>query len=336
MADYLKMLTPKQMFDVSANFDYIEATKNFKGTQLFPLMKSDNFKVSLAMLPETAQIPVMAQVHAFDVEARIGDRPNYETTEVEMLYIKEKLDQGERLRKLIKEKGMEGTEGNILDVIYADFRNLISRVLTRTEVMICEMMGTGKITINENNVNKEVVYVNDPSNLIDVKGWANVAHGIIKDIQAIQSNARNKIVRMVTSTKVLNYMLANTEIAGKATLTGAIVTKKWLQEVIFPQLGMDLVIIDETYKKSALAAEEFRFFPEDRICFLKTTGAVGATLTTTSPLDDANVTVGKFKGHVGLQQWPTPDPVTTWSLAGAVVLPVPLSTNSMVICTVKD
>ena len=92
MADYLGMLKGEQLISLSDNFDYVTATADFVGLKLFPAVKTDNMKLAIAQLTKGGKIPVMALVHALDTEARIGDRPNYETINVELMLIKEKLN----------------------------------------------------------------------------------------------------------------------------------------------------------------------------------------------------------------------------------------------------
>ena len=62
------------------------------GQLLFPAEKTNNIKIATKTLVSNGTLPVMAQVHALDTEARIGDRTNYKELEVEKLLIKEKLE----------------------------------------------------------------------------------------------------------------------------------------------------------------------------------------------------------------------------------------------------
>ena len=76
--DLLQLLTNKDKLDYSENYNY---DNNFIGTRLFPQEKTNNLKVSIARLVENGSVPVMAQFHALDSEARIGDRTNYKEIE---------------------------------------------------------------------------------------------------------------------------------------------------------------------------------------------------------------------------------------------------------------
>ena len=209
MAEYIGQLTTSQLVEISSDFDYMRATENFIGLKLFPLTKTENLKLAMANLMEGADIPVMAFVHALDTEARIGDRPTYETIKVELLLIKEKLNQGEALRKKMQDLGLSQNEREILRAVYADAANLISRVLTRMEVMACELLSTGKITINENNVNAEIDFKLPESHKTAFSGWSDPDHDIIGDLVAYKIAAKNKIKRALIGEENLGYMRKN-------------------------------------------------------------------------------------------------------------------------------
>ena len=133
--DYVGMLKGKTWVEISEDFDYLRATKDFLGLKLFPMFKTENMKLAIADFVKGADVPVMALVHALDTEAKIGDRPDFKEINFEMLLVKEKLDQGEALRKKIRDMGMSREERAIIEAVYNDAANLISRVLTRFEVM---------------------------------------------------------------------------------------------------------------------------------------------------------------------------------------------------------
>ena len=149
MADFLKILDGEELAGISVQYDYKNATNDFVGLKLFPMTKTKNMKVAMYNLLKGSEIPVIALVHAFDSEARIADRPNYEEFREQLFLIKVKLDQGEELRKKIKDMGMDSDERTILNAIYDDISNLIMQVLTAFERRACEALATAKIEIEE-------------------------------------------------------------------------------------------------------------------------------------------------------------------------------------------
>lgn len=118
--DYLGLLKGEQWIEISEDFDYMRATQEFVGLKLFPMVKTDNMKLAIADLVEGADVPVMAVVHALDTEAKIGDRPDYEELNFELFLVKEKLNQGEALRKKLMDFGLSREEKAVLNAVYND------------------------------------------------------------------------------------------------------------------------------------------------------------------------------------------------------------------------
>ena len=81
------------------------------------------------------------------LEARIGVRPTWEEIKVEKLLIKEKINLSERVR-LLKNTGVNANDA-ILRYVFDDMGRLANNVKTRTEVAKMELVGTGKVTVNE-------------------------------------------------------------------------------------------------------------------------------------------------------------------------------------------
>ena len=209
MADFLKILDGEELANISVQFDYKNATADFVGLKLLPMVKTDNMKVAMYNLLKGAEIPVIALVHAFDSEARIGDRPSYEEFRENLFLIKEKINQGEELRKKIKDMGMSADERTVVNAIYDDISNEIAKVLTAFERRACEALSTAKLVIDENGAKRTVDYNLSNDNKIDFSGWSTPTHDILADLAALKVASKDKIVRQIVSSKVLGYMLAN-------------------------------------------------------------------------------------------------------------------------------
>lgn len=327
--DFLRTLKNEELVSISADFNYLRATEDFVGLKLLPMARTENLKVAIYNLTKGADVPVMALVHAFDSEARIGDRPEYEEIKAELLLVKEKINQGEELRKKIKDLGMTATDANVLNAIYDDINNQISKVLVAFEKRACELLSTGKVVINENNAKVEVKYgFNETTNKVDFTGWDDASHDIVADLIALRNASKGKIVRQIMSSKVMGYILANTKLNAIAEKAGAYVTVEWAKTYIQNIVGIEIIVDDRTYKLSHKDTTEYRFFPENTVVSLTTKGEVGKTFMTSTPIEDAGKVDGKY-GFVAVSQWTTEDPCTSWTKAEGVGLPVIAGINQM-------
>ncbi len=321
MADFLKILDGEALANISVQFDYKAATADFVGLKLFPMVKTPNLKVAIYNLLKGSEVPVIALVHAFDSEARIGDRPNYEEIKAELLLVKEKINQGEELRKKIRDMGMDNNERAILEAIYDDISNEIAKVLTAFERRACEALSTGKCVVDENGAKKTVDYRLNSANKIDFTGWSTPTHDIVADMAALKVASKNKIVRQIVSSKVLGYMLANEKLNAFATAQLLPMTQDFVTNYISNALGIEVIVDDRTYKTAYNGGKEYRFFDEDTVISLTTRGEVGNTFMTTTPTEDAGKTDTAY-GFVAVHQWTTDDPYTSWTKAEGVGLPV--------------
>lgn len=321
MADFLKILDGEALANISVKFDYKSATADFVGLKLFPMVKTPNLKVAMYNLLKGSEVPVIALVHAFDSEARIGDRPNFEEIKAELLLIKEKINQGEELRKKVKDMGMDSSERTLLTAIYDDISNEIAKVLTAFERRACEALSTGKCVVDENGAKVTVDYHLAEDNKIDFEAWNNPTHDIVADIASLKVASKNKIVRQIVSSKILGYMLANEKLNKFAEMQLKPMTQDFVTNYISNALGIEIIVDDRTYKTAYNGGKEYRFFDEDTVISLTTRGTVGQTLMTSTPTEDANKTNATY-GFVAVHQWTTDDPYTSWTKAEGVGLPV--------------
>lgn len=326
--DYLKNLKGEAIVSISKDFDYISATSNFIGLKLMPMVRTENLKVAIYNLLNGQNIPVVALVHALDAEARMADRPEFEEIKAELFLIKAKLDQGEELRKKIKDMGMSNDERTVLNAIYDDISNLIAQVLTGFERRACELLCTGKIVIKENGADRTVSYNFNAKNSIPVSSWSDPAHDIFADMIAVKKASHNKIVRAITSSKVMEYILSNTKLQGYAEKANEYVTEEFAKTFILNKFGIEFIVNDETYKTAYNGGKEYRFFDEDTIVWLTSRGVIGNTFMTSTPTEDCNETDAQY-GFIAVDAWTEKhDPHITWTMAEGMGLPVIADINN--------
>lgn len=330
MADLLKTLKGEELVQISNDFDYLSATADFIGLKLMPMVRTENMKVAIYELMKGNEVRVSALVHALDSEARIGDRPEYKEIQASLFLIKEKINQGEELRKKIKDLGMSSDERTIINALYDDIANEISKVLVGFERRACELLSTGKIVVDENGAKFEVTMgFDETTNKIDFSGWSNPDHDIIADLVALKKASKNKIVRHIVSDKVLGYILNNTKlntIASNDPQQGYL-TQEYALNYISRIVGTAITVDDRTFKLSYHDNKEYRYFDENTVISLTTMGEVGKTFMTSTPIEDAGTVDSKY-GFVAVSQWVTEDPCTSWTKAEGVGLPVIADINN--------
>lgn len=334
--DLLKTLKGEELVRISADFDYLSATQDFIGLRLLPMVKTENMKLAIYQLTNGNDIRVSALVHALDAEARIGDRPEYEEFRLSLFLIKEKINQGEELRKKIRDLGMSSEEKAIINAIYDDIANEISKVLVGFERRACELLSTGSLVVNENGANFSVDYgFNTSTNKIDFTGWNKPNHDIIGDLVALQKAAKNKIKRQIISDKVLGYILNNTKLnsIAAADVNQGVLTQEYAFAYIKKIVGIEMLVDDRTFKFSYADSTEYRYFDEMTVISLTTLGEVGKTFMTSTPTEDANKTDEKY-GFVAVHQWVTDDPYTSWTKAEGLGLPVIADINKTLFISV--
>ena len=104
--DLEKLIEAKDLLTFSQNFNI---KRTYLGDTLFPDMKTQNLKAEFYRRSDQRMLPTMAQVHAFDTEAHIGQRPTFEKVAFEKLLIKEKINVTERAQQWL-ESGATGAD----------------------------------------------------------------------------------------------------------------------------------------------------------------------------------------------------------------------------------
>ena len=175
MAEYnaFGMVDQRDLLDFSQNFD---VTRNYVGSRLFPDQKTQYLQAQYSRLMRNGNLPLIAEVHAFDTEAKIGERRSFETVNVEKLLIKEKINQTEALREVTNGLRMD----NVQQFIFDDIARQAEKVVTRVEKAKIDAITQGKYVIKENNLSIEIDYGIPEEN--KVKTWWDADADVLGDI----------------------------------------------------------------------------------------------------------------------------------------------------------
>lgn len=320
---------------------------------LFGDDKTDNLVAKWESIASEYGIPVMAQYHGFDTEAQKTFRIPIDTHNIEKGLIKVKINQSERLRAL-ERAGVQGDQ-KLYDYVLQDGIRLADQVITRTKVAKNELLATGQVTINENNLSLTVDYgvpAAQTAYTLDVSANADIA-GQIQDIIDDASDVGVNISGFVTSNKILTKIRKNaglqTAINGNIG-AGAQLRRSELEGFFSDEFGIDTIVTNDL--KYGASAEigtdgrpvvtQARYYPQNKITFFATNpgGKLGTGLWGDSPEADAgrfyNVSGSTVSPYVYIMQWMETDPAVLWTKASSLFMPVLYNPNSLFIATAAD
>lgn len=355
MADYrfennvLGFVAPETWLNVGFNVN----RQNDPIDGLFGDERTNNLVARWQSIAHEYQVPMMAQFHAFDVEANTTFRVPVDTRNIEKGLIKVKINQSERMRELLR-SGVQGDQ-ELYRYVLGDGVRLADQVITRTKVAKNELMATGKVTIAENHLNQTVDYgvaEEQTAFTVDLAPDADVP----ASIQAIVDAALLKgvtLTGMMASRKVLTK-IRNNEAVQKAINgnqgIGALVRNAALNDYLQTEFGINRVIVNDLmYGASAETGEngrpvitQKRYYPEDRITFFAANpaGRLGVGLWGDPPEADVRqhmpVSGSGVSPYVYVSQWAEKDPAVLWTKASALFIPVLYNPTSLWIATVTE
>lgn len=325
---------------------------NDPADQLFGDQKTDNLVAEWQTIANEYQIPVMAQFHGFDTEAKTTFRVPVDAHNIEKGLIKVKIDQSERMRALLR-SGVQGDE-RLYDYVVNDGVRLAEQVITRTKVAKNELLATGQVTIKENNLDLTVDYgVPAAHKAYTLDFGASATKDIPTQIQTIIDDANDEgtiITGIFTSRKMLGKLRQNADIQtaiNGAIGAGALVRRADLEQYLEEEFGIGQIVENDlTYGASAAIGSNGRpsitterYYPQDKITFFATNpgGRLGVGLWGDSPeADVANLLNTSGSGespYITINQWSEQDPAVLWTKASALFMPVLYNPNSLFIAT---
>lgn len=340
--DISQSITSSELLNFSQNFSVARPTVL---DTLFPAVKTEYFEAEYYRLMDGQILPTTAYVHALDTEAAIGQRPGFEKVLQEKLFIKEKINQSERIKMLIN-KGVPDNDG-LIRWVFDDMARLAEDVVTRTLVAKGQLLSTGKIKIKENNVDMEIDYGLPSENKISFGNWSNPEYDAFGDIEKavkVLTDKGHVPNRLLTSLTQISYLRRNK--AMQTAVLGAtnarLLTKTELMALIFEEFGLEVQLCDEMYSyiKADGTRGTKRYLGEDKVCIYTAgaNGSIGTGLWGPTPEEQEyrQFIQKSNSSFVTLTMWATPDPVATWTKASGMYIPVLPMPYSLVIGTVTE
>ena len=315
--------------------------------------KTDNLIAEWESLAAEYGIPVMAQFHAFDVEAQKTLRVPIDTHNIEKGLIKVKIDQSERLRALMG-RGVTG-EDALYNKVLNDAYNLAEEVFTRSKVAKNELLATGKITIRENNLNLTVDYGVPDENVGKVLDFGTGADKPL-DEQLVDLIAEAKgngapINGIYTSDKMwqkLRKSAALQAVINGTSMVGKMIRNADLESYLSDELGITRVLKNDLFYSLPLTmgadgrpvVRKQRYYPENRITFFSANNKLGRGLWGDPPEVSAakfmEVSQSEVSPYVFVSQYAENDPAVTWTKASGLFMPVLFNPNSLYIATATE
>lgn len=335
------------------NVGYDVTRPNDPVDELFGDIKTDNLVAYWESMASEYNIPVMAQFHAFDTESQKTLRYPIDVHNIEKGLIKVKLDQSERLRALIG-RGVS-RQSALIERVLNDGYNLAEQVFTRSKVAKNEVLATGKMTINENNLNLTIDYGVPSGNLSKhVDFGAGATTPLDEQLLALTEEASAAgvpINGMYLSTAVLNKFRKNGAIqkaVNGVNMVGQLVRNADLRAYLSEEFGITRIYTnDATYSlpltmgnndRPVVSAQ--RYFPAGKISFFHANGKIGDGLWGDPPEVSAarfmDVSGSGVSPYVYISQYAETDPAVIWTKASALFVPVLYNPNALYVASVEE
>lgn len=333
--------------ELLSNQELINYTKakKFKprlGDILFPSRKIEGLEAK--MIKGASNLPVSASIHAFDTEAEIGSRESGKHSITELALIKRKHRLSEKDLIVLNQPRNSQEETQIINDIFDDVDILVESVLTRVEAMRMEILSTGELNIDENEVKLKIPY-GTPTNHKIEKTWSTFESDILQDIydmtDRIATDTGITPTRALTSRKILNIILKD-PIIRKGVFgvnSDKLLTVNELNVFLASQGLPTIATYDERYRiQGKKGYTTKRFLAEDKFVLMPD-GKLGDTLfgLTAEELELRNksdVDISSI-GNIIVQQYDTNDPVAKWIKAVATAIPSFPYADQIFMATIK-
>lgn len=312
---------------------YYEATKPNSqniGDRLFPSRKQLGLK--LDFIKGANQQNVVLKASAFDTQATLRDRMPIELTSEKMPFFREGMLVKEEDRQelnLLEQTGNQALIDTVLDRIFSDVTSLVSGAKARTHAMRMQVLATGKLAINSNGVKLEFDYgVSEDNKGSVTTDWADAnadpladIDDVIEKMEGIGISPAGIILNGKTYGQIRKAGATARRINGTKNNQ---VTKRQLTEYLQEEYGLNVELVNDTYKDDA--GEVRKFYPDGYVTFVPNQ-AVGRTVYGTTPeesdLQSGNnsVDVSVVDTGVAVTTMTHPNPVNVESIVSMITLP---------------
>lgn len=322
-----------ELFNTKELLNYYRVKKQpaMLGDTLFPARKIQDIKFD--MITGANGLPVSASIHAFDTETELASREVLQKGAAELALIKRKIAIGEREIIAINNPRMDSEQKALVMGLFKDGDKMVESVQTRIEAMRMELLSSGKINVKENGVSITLDY-SVPAGNKKSFNWSTPATAKpLEDIktlaEAIEDASGTKPTRILTSSKVLNKILACESV--KKAIFGVnfdkIATRKDLNSLLESMELPQIAVYNAKYKVQGSNGKYTtkRYFPEN-ILSMFAENALGETIYGLTAeeielLGSNKMEEAKMVGNIFVGVEKEGDPVRRFTKAVATALP---------------
>lgn len=265
MPSIVDLFPPKEVVSYIKNREF----QPLLGETLFPERKTPSLEWDL--LVGANSTPVTASIHAFDTETEIASREAQKTA-LEGLLIKRKIPMSEKQIVALMNPRTPEEKAYLENQVFNDAFRMAEAVRTRVEAMRMEVLATGKLVIDENNVKTTIDYHVDSKNqeVLSTKKWSEETANPIEDIEKWTDALDVTPTRALTSQKIVRMLLKHPNVI-KAVFgsnnTGRIMTLNELN-AYFQQSGLPTFAMYNAKYRQQKADGTYTtkpYFPENKL-----------------------------------------------------------------------
>ena len=268
-----------------------------------------------------------ATYRQWDTPAQTASRPGLTRVSGELPPISRKIPLTEYNRLKQRANGGDGTFGGLLK---RDAVRLVKSIDAKLEYLRAQALVTGAVSLSENGVTATVTFGRDAGMSVTAAvTHATASTDVLTDLltwtQAYTDLNGVPPGVIVTSTTVVTNWLKNTAFRQFAWPNGTPPTRLGLAPLqgVFADYNLPPIVICD--RSVNLAGTSTKILATDKVLFLPADGSeLGATLfgTTVEAISSDYDLIGEEAPGIVVGNWETKDPITLWTKADAVALPV--------------
>jgi len=300
------------------------------GEALFPEKKIQD--IEFDMILGRGGLPVSASVHALDTKTQLASRQAIEKGVQSLALIKRQIKITEKELIKIQNPRNDAELAFVLAQLYKDADKMEESIRVRAEAMRMEVISSGKIAINENNVAVTIDYLVPSENKLPFNWSAPTTATPLIDLEtiatAVETSCGSRPSRAMTSRKVMKAICACTSIrkAIFGTNSDKLVTLALLNDLL-SQSDLPILLVNEgKYKvETATGYSTVRYFPENIISMFGSSELgetiYGLTAEEVKLIGDGNMETAGMVGNIFVGTYTSVDPVAEFTKAAATAIP---------------